>query len=246
MAHPDPVAVRYVGEQRSRQPDLDLGPAELRDSGTSDLAAEYLRHRLEAVADPEDGHAGAEDRRVELWGPLGVHRLWSATQDDRLRAAGEHLGGAHRVRNDLGVDLRLTDPPCDQLGVLRSEVDDEDEVMVDAHTGPFGSGQPAASRQASSLPGQRPLRIRPTRPAQEPPSSLGPTRGHGFARPADHKNPRAHSDQPGATDSSDPLTIRTPALTRTNPKATDSSDPLTIRTPALTRTNPGPRIRPTR
>ena len=41
-----------------------------------------------------------------------------------------HLGGGDAVRHDLGVDLQLADPPGDELGVLRTEVDDQNGVAV--------------------------------------------------------------------------------------------------------------------
>ena len=36
----------------------------------------------------------------------------------------------HRARDDLRVDACLADPPRDQLGVLRPEVDDENGVVI--------------------------------------------------------------------------------------------------------------------
>ena len=99
-------------------------------AGVGDLAAEALGHQLEAVAHAEHGDAGREDVVVDAGGTLGVHAGRSAGQDDRLRAAREHLGDRHGVRHDLGVDPRLTDAAGDELGVLRPEVDDEDQVVL--------------------------------------------------------------------------------------------------------------------
>ena len=66
--------------------------------------------------------------------PVGVDARRAAGQHDRLRLARQHLGDRHRVRHDLGVDPRLAHPPRDQLGVLRPEVDDEDQVVVAVST----------------------------------------------------------------------------------------------------------------
>ena len=54
----------------------------------------------------------------------------------------EHLGHTGGVRDDLGVDPGLSHPPCDQLRVLGSVVDDEDEV-VRGHWRSVGSPSPA-------------------------------------------------------------------------------------------------------
>ena len=79
---------------------------------------------------PKTGTPGREDRRVDRRGARGVHRRRPAGEDQRGRAAGEHLGHRHRVRHDLGVDPRLAHAAGDQLGVLRPEVDDEDQVVL--------------------------------------------------------------------------------------------------------------------
>ena len=53
----------------------------------------------------------------------------------------------HRVRDDLGVDARLAHPPRDQLGVLRAEVDHQDQVVF-RHDGsllPRRVAQPTAA-----------------------------------------------------------------------------------------------------
>ena len=50
---------------------------------------------------------------------------------DRMIAEGvlgQHLGGGHRGRDDLGVDLALAHPPGDELRVLRPEVHHEDRA----------------------------------------------------------------------------------------------------------------------
>src|SRR5699024_1504300 len=51
-------------------------------------------------------------------------------EDDRSRPLGQHLVDGHRVRDDLGVDLRLPHPAGDQLGVLGSEVNNKNTVVV--------------------------------------------------------------------------------------------------------------------
>ena len=68
---------------------------------------------------------GVDGRRT-----VGVHRRRSAGEDQGGRLAGQHLGHRHRVGHDLGVDAGLAHAAGDQLGVLRPEVDDEDQVVL--------------------------------------------------------------------------------------------------------------------
>jgi hypothetical protein len=102
-----------------------LCAAELPDPGRLDRAAKTQGHRLEAVADAEDRDPGVEQGRVDGRRLVGVNTGRSTRKDDRGRVAGDQLLDGLGVRNDLGVHLRLTDPPGDQLGVLRAEVDHE-------------------------------------------------------------------------------------------------------------------------
>src|SRR5205807_9752465 len=66
MAHPDLVALARLPDaviERARLFHLDESAAELPDVLALDLAAELMRHRLLAVTDAEDWHAGAVDGR---------------------------------------------------------------------------------------------------------------------------------------------------------------------------------------
>jgi len=59
-----------------------------------------------------------------------VDRLGPAAEDQAGGRPLGDLGGGDRVRDDLAVDVGFADPPGDELGVLRAEVDDEDVVGV--------------------------------------------------------------------------------------------------------------------
>ena len=130
VRHPDVVLGRQPGEEGAGLDHADGGAAVLARAGRRDLAAERLRHDLEAVAHAEHGHRGVEQRPVEHRGAGFVDRGRPAGQHDRLRLPRQHLGHGHGVRHDLGVDLRLTHAPGDQLGVLGTEVDDEDQIVL--------------------------------------------------------------------------------------------------------------------
>ena len=148
VAHPHPVLRGDVGQQRPRLGDLDGGAAVLRPARAAYLSPEALRHRLEAVAHAEHRHPGVEERVVDPRRARLVDRRRTAGEDDRLRALREHLRDRHRGRHDLGVDPGLADPAGDELGVLRPEVDDEDQVVICGHGRPFPGG--SRTRTASS------------------------------------------------------------------------------------------------
>lgn len=157
MRHPDRVLRRDALEQGGAAPrDGQRGAAVLARAGVVDGAAERLGHQLEAVAHAEDRHAGLEDRAVELRRALFVDRRGAAGEDDRLGVLGEHLGDRHAARHDLAVDPGLTHPTGDELGVLGTEVDDQDGVGLGCglvgnsrgHRRPSGSGTKGVARSA--------------------------------------------------------------------------------------------------
>ncbi len=65
-------------------------------------------------------------RRIHVRRALGVHRSRTAREDERSRLAARDLLGGDVERHDLGVDAGLAHAACDQLRVLRAEVEDED------------------------------------------------------------------------------------------------------------------------
>ena len=91
-------------------------------------SAELLRNELRAVADAEHGDTGVVDRGIGLWRVVDHHRRRAPREDDSLRPLRQHLRQRHRAGHDLGVDVRLAHPSCDQLCVLRPEVDDENTI----------------------------------------------------------------------------------------------------------------------
>jgi hypothetical protein len=66
--------------------------------------------------------------RIDTRRALDVHRRRTSREDEARGPLRRDLGRCDRVGHDLGVHVRLSDAPRDQLGVLRAEVDDEDGV----------------------------------------------------------------------------------------------------------------------
>src|SRR5690606_11787685 len=98
--------------------------------GTLHSPAQLGRHGLHAVADTQYRHAQLEDH---------LRRPRAAGFRHRLRATGEHytLGGkgadcrfVHIPGMDFTVDADFTYPPCNQLGVLGAEIQDQDAVSM--------------------------------------------------------------------------------------------------------------------
>ena len=110
--------------------DVQVGAPVLAPAGVGHLAAELQGDELGAVADAQDGDAEVVDRGVEAGRPFDVDRLRPAGEDQAGRGPLGHLGRGDRVGDDLAVDVGLADPPGDELGVLRAEVDDQDVVRA--------------------------------------------------------------------------------------------------------------------
>ncbi len=130
VGHPHGVLGRDLGEQRPGDAHDHRCPAVLARTRVGHGPPERLRHQLEPVAHAEDRHPRREDRGVDARGALGVDRRRPPGEDDRLRLPRQHLGHRHGVGHDLGVDPRLADPAGDQLGVLRPEVDHQDQIVL--------------------------------------------------------------------------------------------------------------------
>ena len=126
VAHPHVLLGRLAGEQHAAVArERGIRRPVLAQAGVGDLAAERLRHHLEAVADAERRHAEVEDAGVERRGARLVDRRRSAGEDDADRVLRGDVVGRRGVRDDLAVDARLAHAARDELGVLRAEVDDE-------------------------------------------------------------------------------------------------------------------------
>ena len=79
------------------------------------------------------------------------HRRRPAREDDRLGLQPLERLARLRERMDLAIDSGLAHPPCDELGHLGAEVDDEDEVVL--HRAPLAESAPEAQWRASPLNG---------------------------------------------------------------------------------------------
>ncbi len=130
VAHPDRLVAIEPGEQSVVRGERHGRRTVLALRRRDHVPAELMGHQVGAVADPEDGDPAAPDHRV---GPRRVHVVdgaRAARQDDRLRTTALDVRPWRVVGQELGVDVELTDPPCDELGELAAEVEDEDRVRA--------------------------------------------------------------------------------------------------------------------
>ena len=128
VAHPHVLLEGKLAEEGRRGRHFEGGAAVLAAARASHLAAELLGHELGAVTDPQDGDRPLVHGLVDPGRPLHVDGLGAAAEDDALGLAGQHLRDGHVPGHDLRIDVRLADPPGDQLRVLGAEVDDQDGV----------------------------------------------------------------------------------------------------------------------
>ena len=98
-------------------------------AGVGHLAAELLRHHLEAVANAENRNTELEDAGIQRGRTGVVHARRPAAEHNSDRVFGGNLGRGDRVRHDLGVDARLAHAAGDQLGVLGAEVDHQHRAL---------------------------------------------------------------------------------------------------------------------
>ena len=123
--------VAESGEQRVGLDDLDFGMAELALVRGFGGAAKLRRHRLHAVADPEQRQPAVEHLARRGRGARQRGRFGPAGQDDALRAEGRDLRRVVIPGPDFAVHADLAHAAGDQLRVLRAEVEDQDLVGVE-------------------------------------------------------------------------------------------------------------------
>ena len=70
-----------------------------------------------------------EDTAVHL-GCLGsVNAGWAAAEDDSLGPERENFPDGDGMRDNLGIDVGLTDPASNDLGVLGAEIENQDPFL---------------------------------------------------------------------------------------------------------------------
>ena len=117
-------------EQAALADYVNAGIAELAQVGTFDLAAHLLGHGLHAVADAQQRNVQVEDRLRCARAVGFVDRLGAASEDDAARIEFADRFIVHVERVQFAVDTDLAHAAGDQLGVLGTEIEDQDAVSV--------------------------------------------------------------------------------------------------------------------
>ena len=132
VAHPHRDPAIPLGHDALEQPlggeEPELGGTVLAPLRGHHVAPEQIAHGLHAVADAEQRDARLEEPLVRQRGLVVVDARWAAREHDALVAGREHVFDRLGARQDFRVDTQLSDPAGDELGVLRTEVEDRDPV----------------------------------------------------------------------------------------------------------------------
>lgn len=138
VAHPYVEAEQAVGvdvvfnavEQTALADHVNAGITELTQLGTFNLAAQLFGHGLHAVADTEDRHAQVENGLRAARAVGFVNRLRATGEDDAFRSEFADRIFVHVERMQFAVHTDFAHAAGDQLGVLGTEVEDQDAVSV--------------------------------------------------------------------------------------------------------------------
>ena len=128
-------------EQIARVVDREIRPAILAVLRFGDLSAGQMRHELHSVTNAENRNALIEQFLRNGRRLLFVDARRPPRQHDPLRTIRENRRERRRARQNLRVDLRFPDAAGDQLGVLRSEVENQNSIVPEFHEISF---QPSA------------------------------------------------------------------------------------------------------
>ena len=134
MAHPDralPIDKKTVEQRPRLTGSQQIGMTELTLSGRHDLAAEMTAHQLHAVADAQHRHTQLEQLLGNRGSPRFVDRLWPAGENDPGWRKGADRRHIHVKRMQFAEDMGFTHPAGDKLGVLGTEIENQDFLAVD-------------------------------------------------------------------------------------------------------------------
>ncbi len=128
VGHPDDGLFGDSVQQGGRADPPDCGPAVLPAGALPHLAAEQSGGELETVADAQHGHSQLEHAGVADGAVRVEHRHGPAGQHDAAQRALPNRIQRDVEGHDLAVDTALADPAGDQLGILGTEIQDQDFV----------------------------------------------------------------------------------------------------------------------
>src|SRR6185369_14173388 len=128
VAHPDrafPFQEKGFKQGAGLTCSKEIGVPELSLPCRDNLPAEVAAHELHPVADPEHRNPEFEKLLGYPWSTLFVDRLGSSGQDDAARTKRPDRRNLQIKGVKLAVDMSFPHPPCNQLGVLGAEIENQ-------------------------------------------------------------------------------------------------------------------------
>ena len=146
----DAISLKPGGSSTTLSPWLILRIAKFTHLPAFDLATELLGHGLHAIADAKNRYTELEHCLRRTVGRLMMRRHVTARKNHATRGKLANKLIPHITGVDLAIDVGLANPPRDQLGDLRTKIEDEDAIVHGC--------LPVVSDHANrpSMPGMRP------------------------------------------------------------------------------------------
>ena len=131
MTHPHRGAIVNIGEQIRGVINLKRGlPVFRLARGGLHHTSQLLHHQLHPVADPKHRNPEVPDLRIAEGSPLGVDRAGPTTEDDPGRSHCAQLSRRCAVTEHKGEHFRLAHTARNQLGILRTEVENDNRRLA--------------------------------------------------------------------------------------------------------------------
>src|SRR3989449_3199833 len=98
-------------------------------SGVAHLTAEVMRHLHQTVTNSKNRDSQVKNLWINLWRTVFVNAGLAARQNDAVWLFPRTNVGRSIKAGNLLINLQLTNTPTDDLGVLRTEIEDENFRM---------------------------------------------------------------------------------------------------------------------
>ena len=130
MAHPSDGLRLHAGKERAGHIEIDRNATVFALGGTFNRSAEGVCRQLHAVADAQNGNALLIDGGVDMRRVCIEYGSRTAGQDDAYRLFVKNFGKRRQKGNDFAENLGFTHAACNQLGILRAEVHQNNSLHI--------------------------------------------------------------------------------------------------------------------
>src|SRR5438445_3249953 len=127
MGIPDLQSFRQVREKRAEAVfDAQGAFAEFTFKSRLDLSSKKIGHDLKSIANAQDRDSEFKDSGLWQRGFFGVYTSGSAGQNNAFWPERRNFSGGRGVAQNNRIDIALTNSASDDLGILRSEIENDD------------------------------------------------------------------------------------------------------------------------